>query len=100
MLFLQYEFVAISWAVMLFVQYELMSISWAVMFFVQYEFVAISMAVMLFVQYEFVAISMAVMLFVIIIIIIYYAFIRSIQGHKSIGYRTCHWIVDKEKYSG
>jgi len=26
------------------------------------------------------------------IIIIYYAFIRSIQGHKPIGYRTCHWI--------
>ena len=38
--------------------------------------------------------------FNIIIIIIYYAFIRSIQGHKPIGYRTCHWIVHKEKYSG
>ena len=36
----------------------------------------------------------------IIIIIIYYAFIRSIQGYKPIGYRTCHWIVHKEKYSG
>jgi len=35
-LFVQYEFVAISWPVMLFVQYELMSISWAVMLFEQY----------------------------------------------------------------
>ena len=37
---------------------------------------------------------------IIIIIIIYYAFIRSIQGYKPIGYRTCRWIVHKEKYSG
>jgi len=30
---------------------------------------------------------------IIIIIIIYYAFIRSIQGYKPIGYRTFHWIT-------
>ena len=51
MLFVKYEVMSISLAVMLFVQYGLMSISVAVMLFVQYEFVAVSWAVMLFEQY-------------------------------------------------
>jgi hypothetical protein len=63
MLFVQYEVMSVSMAVMLFVQYGVMSASMAVMFFVQYEFVAISWALMLFVQHDLMSVSWAFMLF-------------------------------------
>jgi hypothetical protein len=36
--------------------------------------------------------------YIIIVIIIYYAFIKSIHGLAPIGYKTCHLII--HKYSG